>query len=192
MDLSSLGLVEWLTVGAAALGAVLGVLNMWRDIRQDRVKLRVSFRPVQSSERSIGGVVTVTNLSSFPVAIDEVYAVVRGQSDLRFPRSYSKNFDALEPRRSRSTSFEISGKTRNAAMFAQARRCYVKTECGKRVTVRGLSRHLQDELYMLKRSLPEDQRWLPVWLTWTGTAREGRTPPTPTAPAPWPAVRREH
>lgn len=158
MDLSSLGLAEWLTVGAAALGAVLGVLNTWRNIRQDRVKLRVTFRRWKPNETSIGGVVTVTNLSSFPVAIDDVYAVVRGQSDVGFPRSYSKNFDALEPRRRRSTAFEVSGKTRNAAMFARARRCYVRTECGKRVTVRGLDRYLQDELFKLKRSLPGDQR----------------------------------
>lgn len=36
MDLSSLGLVEWLTVGAAALGAVRGVLI--RDARPIRTR----------------------------------------------------------------------------------------------------------------------------------------------------------
>lgn len=63
---------QWLTFGIAVLGAALGVLNTWRALGQDRVRLVVrAGRPVDIA----GGpclLIEVRNLSSFAVTITHI------------------------------------------------------------------------------------------------------------------------
>lgn len=65
---------DWITLGIALLGAVLGVWNAWQASRERAVRFRV--RATQAI--GLGGTgpiclsIEVANLSSFPVTIEEV------------------------------------------------------------------------------------------------------------------------
>ena len=67
--------VEGVTLAIAVLGAVLGVINTWRAIDASRVKLKVLPKhaiPVGSADPSLQFCIAVTNLSTFPVTVNEV------------------------------------------------------------------------------------------------------------------------
>ena len=61
---------EVVTIAIAAVGAVLGILNMAFALWQKRVRLRV--RVMMTLERDERICVVVTNLSEFPVTIERV------------------------------------------------------------------------------------------------------------------------
>lgn len=69
---------DWITLGIALLGAVLGVWNAWQAGRDRAVRFKV--RATQAI--GLGGPapiclsVEVTNLSSFPITIEEVGVTV--------------------------------------------------------------------------------------------------------------------
>jgi len=88
------GLVHDVTIAAAAVGAVLGVLNLWFAIWRERVRLRVRFFVVKEKPDSVGELwevlatmlpgeeidnfpgtacgIEVVNLSLYAVTIEEV------------------------------------------------------------------------------------------------------------------------
>lgn len=76
---------ELVTFGLALLGSVLGVINTWRTISRDRINLRVRFvhgftiNAPHLPNKLFG--VEVTNLSSFPLTINEVGLFVHGSTD---------------------------------------------------------------------------------------------------------------
>lgn len=73
MDLDSLPWKDIFTVGAAGVGAVLGVMNTWHSMNQRRVRLRV--RPAYGIAYPVGQPmlsIEVVNLSSFAVTVTEV------------------------------------------------------------------------------------------------------------------------
>jgi len=63
------------TLAIAAVGAVLGFINTWRAVDQNRVKLKVAPAhaiPYGSAPQNIRFCVQVTNLSQFAVTVDDV------------------------------------------------------------------------------------------------------------------------
>jgi hypothetical protein len=136
---------ELTTIAAALLGAVLGIMNTWNALAQRRVRLRVRPANVRhvgggiitmSAKSEIGAMfcIEVTNLSAFPVTIDEVGMTMgRTTRMIRAAVPIPKIFDGkpwprrLEPRESVSLyadidSFEMRGP--------QIRRAYASTACG--------------------------------------------------------------
>lgn len=71
-------IVGGVTLGIALVGAVLGILNTWRNLDRDRPKLRV--RPFHvipvggygEMHSDINFGIEVVNLSSFPLTVSEV------------------------------------------------------------------------------------------------------------------------
>lgn len=139
--------LENITLGTAILGAVtgltgavLGVLNTWRSIRRDKVKLSVRSTwvvtaiPPRDVETAFQ--IEVVNLSEFPIYIVDVgfnltggrtatLATVpgvepRGSLPLR-----------LEPRTTYSKIFNIDALSRIAPDLKSA---YARTECGEIAT----------------------------------------------------------
>ncbi|MDZ5453901.1 hypothetical protein [Labrys sp. ZIDIC5] len=80
MDLTQLPWKDIVTIGAATLGAGLGIMNTWNSMSQTRVRLRV--RPlhafaIPSNEQMFS--IEVINLSSFSVTISDVGFSLSGQ-----------------------------------------------------------------------------------------------------------------
>jgi len=72
------------TFGIALLGAVLGIINTWRNINRDRVRLRVTpkqaipFGAAELTHPNINFCIDVINLSFFPLTISEVGVLHKG------------------------------------------------------------------------------------------------------------------
>jgi hypothetical protein len=74
-------LKDLVTIALASVGAVLGVLNLWRAFDRDRPKLRVTFNhaiPVGGADPRIRYSIEVINLSTFALTITEVGVLLRG------------------------------------------------------------------------------------------------------------------
>ncbi len=71
-ELSALPWKDYITLGAALLGAGLGIMNTWHAISARRVRLRVrpSFAIGPAGQQMFS--IEVVNLSSFPLTISEV------------------------------------------------------------------------------------------------------------------------
>ncbi|MEO5829532.1 MAG: hypothetical protein ABIQ36_03085 [Rhodanobacter sp.] len=72
------------TLAIAAVGAVLGIINTWRAVNQNRVKLKVlpaHAIPLGGAPRNIRFCVEVTNLSQFAVTIEDAGVLFHGTKD---------------------------------------------------------------------------------------------------------------
>lgn len=132
--------LELITLGIAILGAVLGVLTTWRTFYVDRPRLRVT----ESSGFGIGGelglLVTVVNLSSFPLTVTRVGFFMNGTSrHLQLPRPLllegGKLPERLEPRASLTVLVPIGDF--DPQHLPVLRCAYVGTACGLEVSGSG-------------------------------------------------------
>jgi hypothetical protein len=118
------------------LGAVLGVINTWRAISRDRIKVSITVVWIISQRDTEGMGIEITNLSFMPITISRVGFTVRGSDEHmpildgifgggRFPHR-------MEPR-TQITAF-VSAAAYEHANFARVHKAYVETACGKRFT----------------------------------------------------------
>jgi hypothetical protein len=131
-------IIDGITLSIAILGAVLGVLNTWRAIDRDRVKLKVipkKATPVGNTpDKRIRLCIDVTNLSTFPLTITEVGLRYYG-TDKRgavvnpiiidggaFPRR-------LEPRTTFTAYLHPDALKRSDGHLIKC--AYAKTDCGE-------------------------------------------------------------
>ena len=97
-----------ITLAIAVLGAVLGIINTWRSIDASRVKVKVlpaHALAVGGADPAIKFSIDVTNLSTFPVTIDNVGFLYEGTDKKGVLVDYQLNQDGtlpvrLEPRSS--------------------------------------------------------------------------------------------
>lgn len=126
---------QGVTLAVALVGAVLGVMNTWRNISQDRLRLVV--RPTQAyfDNGSHQLSVEVTNLSTFPVTLTNYGFFMHGtRRHLQFIPDFPRGETLpvrLEPRTS-VTAFLRHGAT-EVDGFARVRSAYVLTACGNTV-----------------------------------------------------------
>ena len=115
-------------------GALLGLMNTWKAISDDKVKLVVrpkSAIPIGAADPDIDFCIEVLNRSQFPVTITDMGFLLKG-TKLRaaivspimidggsFPRR-------LEPR----SSFTAYSKSHSISKGHQVRCVYAKTDCG--------------------------------------------------------------
>lgn len=130
-----------ITLAVAAVGAVLGVINTWHTLDKNRVKLKVVPKraiPYGAADTRLTLCIEITNLSTFPLTIDEVgiffhhtdkRAVVMNPvflDDGPWPRR-------LEPR----SSISIYSERPEARANRKMRCVYARTQCGR--TIEGTS-----------------------------------------------------
>ena len=137
----SFTLINGITLSIAVLGAVLGIMNTWRNFDRDRVKLQVIPKqaiPVGAlAHQPIQLCIDITNFSTFPLTITEVGVLYHGTSKRgavispiiidggSFPRK-------LEPRTSFSAYLATGALS---AMDGNSVKCaYAQTDCGVMVT----------------------------------------------------------
>lgn len=129
------------TFGIALLGAVLGIINTWRNIDRDRVKLLVKPAhaiPVGAMEHMHSNIefsIEVVNLSVFPIIVSEVGFLHKGLTS-RAAAMQPITIDGpttprkLEPRESASF-YTVKPEQRDGHPLKCA---YAKTSCGRTFT----------------------------------------------------------
>lgn len=124
------------TFGIACVGAVLGILNTWRNFRSEKVRLRV--RPqhviIPNDNRDFLGI-QVTNLGSPSIAITDVGIVLRGKKRATVATVLYSGFadgDLPKTLATREASQFIVPNTALASLrLEKPRKVYVKTACGE-------------------------------------------------------------
>jgi hypothetical protein len=153
-------LEQFLTLVIAIIGAVLGVLNTWRNFSQDRLRLKVVPKfafPVGTTDMIHPGInfsIEVINRSTFPVTITEVGFLMRGTKERAavpqpilmdgssFPRR-------LEAREAASFLLKYAASDPEKSNIYCA---YASTACGSRIT--GVSPALKS---MVKRAAQSER-----------------------------------
>ena len=123
----------------AALGAFLGIINTWKLMDKD--KLKVSVIPVTAialdkSFDEIDFGFQITNLSSFPVTINEVGVLYKASKSRGAATNPIMNDGGSFPRRMEPrTSFTAYIKSRqsNIVKHGMVKCAYVKTACGNMI-----------------------------------------------------------
>lgn len=78
-DFASWATKDILTVAAAWIGAILGIINLYANFSQRRLRLKVSPVHGMSGDGYLPGI-KVVNKSAFPVIIDDVGFTLNGNS----------------------------------------------------------------------------------------------------------------
>lgn len=133
---SSITAFEGATLGIALAGLVLGVLNLAIVFWERRFRLRVV--PSLAYQQSMSGElrflsISVTNLSEFPVFIEEVgIALPKGKKAVSSSWKGDPLPTKLEPRM--SASFRLHEGAFVPALALHAKAVYARTGCGRTVT----------------------------------------------------------
>ena len=124
-----------ITLAIAVVGAVLGLINTWHTLDKNRVKLKVVPKraiPYGAADHRLSLCIEVTNLSSFPLTIDEV-GVFFHRTDKRAAVISPVLMDngpwprRLEPR----SSISIYSQLPEAREGRKMRCAYARTQCGR-------------------------------------------------------------
>ena len=132
LDLSALK--EFLTVSAAGVGAVLGIMNTWNAISNKRVRLRVRpSRSISIPDGVSGVAIDVVNMSSFPVTITEVGFTKGGNKINRIGRYAIVNPIIIDgkPWPRRLDSRESVSAYSQHPVGQDIGKAYAKTSCGE-------------------------------------------------------------
>jgi hypothetical protein len=129
-------LLQAITLAIAVLGAVLGIVNTWQVFDASRVKLKVLPKhaiPVGGADPSLRFCVAVTNLSAFPLTVNEVGVMFRG-TDERGVFVHPVLLDGGPwPRRLESRSTVTVYGARPGPIRGHPIVCaYAETDCGNR------------------------------------------------------------
>jgi hypothetical protein len=137
----SLTFVQAVTLSIAVLGAVLGIINTWRNIDGSRVKLKVTpahVIPVGAANPSLTFCIEVTNLSMFPVTICDVGVFYRGtKKRASFIQPIFADGGTWPRRLDARASITVYGENPESLKGHKIRCAYARTQCG--YTARGNS-----------------------------------------------------
>ena len=136
LDKDSITLITAIAgVSFGLLGAVLGVVNTWRAIDRDRIRIRVEpvfFFRTDGIVKMVGYRLIITNLSYIAVTITQVGFMMRDGKNLL---TFVSPIDCTLPQRMEArTRLEASIPKPDSPDFLDIRCAYVDTACGKRFT----------------------------------------------------------
>ncbi len=128
-----------ITAAAAFGGLLLGVFNTWRNLIEDRVKLRITARLDQREDGVDLVAVNIVNLSKFPLAISRADLALKDGSPRRTNRLGLGLGKSLGPRRNLSFRYPLQENHGLEDLRpSDVESCVVCTECGieRRVAIR--------------------------------------------------------
>jgi hypothetical protein len=125
------------TLAIACVGAVLGVINTWRTINNDRVRLLIT--PVYVFVPGVSDwhlAINVVNQSVFPVTITHVGFDLRGTKNHMqiFPDARMGSSVPCKLEARTSASFHLSAGAHKSENFHLVSNAYVSTGCGRKYT----------------------------------------------------------
>jgi hypothetical protein len=134
-------LLEGITLAIAVLGAALGLINTWHQLDRTRIKLRVRPKhaiPFGGADPRLTFCIEVTNLSAFPVTIEEVGVLYSG-TDRRsaYPNPILSNGGSWPVRLESRDSVTAYGQPPSSKAEAPLKCAYARTACG--ITCKGSS-----------------------------------------------------
>lgn len=134
--------IQIVTFGIAVLGAILGIINTWHNLNQRKVKLKLKPAhaiPVGGVDPNIQFCIEITNLSAFPVTIEEAGVLFKGTKDRGIiPHPIFTDHDNKWPRKLESrTSITVYSQLPSIGANHRIKCAYAKTQCG--VIVKGTS-----------------------------------------------------
>lgn len=150
-----------ITLVIAIIGAVLGIINTWRDYSKDRINVRVETRGSILAD-GYGNTqhrlcVEVVNLSFMPVTISQISFTLHGdkKNSFRFFPEFMDNKGklprTLEARNSFTAFVPYSAYTKEIIDTLNAP--YIETACGKRFKGRGMPVHSAMKDAMINQSI---------------------------------------
>jgi hypothetical protein len=130
---------EGITLGIALLGAALGLINLWRAIDRDRLRVRVIPRGYITSHGESGVCIDVINLSFIPVTISQVGFDLKSGEILLNATLQKDVPKRLEPRAAFTAS--LAAGVEKDPRFSTVTRAFARTACESRFT--GTSKSLR-------------------------------------------------
>lgn len=132
--MTSIAIIQAVTLAIAVLGAVLGVINTWHGLDKSRVKLKVRPAhaiPVGGANPNINFSIEVTNLGAFAVTICDVGVFYHG-TDKRgsFIRPILADGGTWPRRLEPRSAVTIYGQRPESLPGHKIRCAYAITECG--------------------------------------------------------------
>lgn len=128
--------LSYLTAAAAFGGLVLGVFNTWRNLIEDRVKLRITAL-LDNREDDVDLVsVNIVNLSKFPLAVARAELTLKDGSTRKINRHGLGLRKSIRPRRNLPILYWLQKNHGHEDLHPDdVESCIIRTECGIKRTV---------------------------------------------------------
>lgn len=129
--------IQLVTFATAVVGAVLGIVNLWRSWSADRVKVRVLSVYGESFGVGPAVVIEVVNLSQFPITVTHIgfdtYDPAGRHLQLVRPM-FTGGSDRLPVRLESRAAFTVlqALSAFEDPQLTWIRRAYIKTACGRK------------------------------------------------------------
>ncbi|MGH6627626.1 MAG: hypothetical protein ACRECD_13995 [Burkholderiaceae bacterium] len=127
--------VQAVTLAIAVLGAVLGLMNTWRNWSADRLRLRVNVSMAVLADGSQALCVEALNLSSFPVTVTHFgFTLLGSDSHMQFMPIFPRGESLPVRLESRTSCTALCAPwAHKEAKFAGVDCAYVNTACGNQI-----------------------------------------------------------
>ena len=123
--------LSYVTAAAAFGGLVLGLFNTWRNLIDDRVKLRITAL-LDKREDGVDLVsVNILNLSKFPLAVSRAELTLKDGSTRKINRHGVGLRKSIRPRRNLPIFYGLQKNHGHEDLHPEdVESCIVRTECG--------------------------------------------------------------
>jgi len=126
-----------ITLAVAVLGAVLGLINTWRAMSQDRLRLRVvpkmAFAVGPWIDERVRPCIEIVNMSTFPVTIRDAGFVLKEGEKRMVPTTHAFLDGSSLPKRLESRSactVYFAPDSLDHPDFQSIRCAFARTDCG--------------------------------------------------------------
>lgn len=131
--------LQAITLAIAVLGAALGLINTWHNLDKSRIKIRVVPKhaiPVGAADPNLTLCIEITNLSSFPISVEEAGVFYKGtkRRGAIISPLFSDGGTAWPRRLEARSSITVYSQTPHYSADHRIKCAYARTQCGVVIT----------------------------------------------------------